>query len=1071
MKKWFSKWCRNSAVAMIAALCAFSASAQIVVSGSSDHYQSTSLDSNTIAAFETVAGNNRKLVLVATWEGNSIGITNISYGSQTFSEAYSVANSHRMVSIWYLDAPDIGTQDIVAKWDGADTTRIGLLSLQNAAPGGPSLTNSLADSLSIDVTTTVSNTFVLGVYNENNGGIAVDSTSFSNILYTGASGSCEVLAGYHNEEVPGLKSYSWTADTYQCIIGVVGFEEAPPATTLAVDFGGDYRSGNATVDETLVYETGDYDFGAAGDDRRGYRDISSTFYTIIPDGGTGTPGETKTFYAGAQIANFGSLTESILGLYRYGASVDSLQITSDVGTSDMGLVFTPYVKKENFLSGLNDNSFVLSFENAADSVSFKIHQFQEGDSARALVQSGTDWYVSDSGLVNENTGVVSFNGYAETWYAYDPSANQFLDTASLGVGVSGSELTDIQAFGVLMQGLHFNGTAQHAANFQVTEMSANMVQSEAPSTMAIDFGGDYNDANQNGDGESLTVGLGDYEFGANAIDDYAAQREITDAFVTINNVNGLENKTVTFFGGAQYVNFDNSVTAPVVTQSNYKWRGLSDTLQIVFDANATTDSGLAFAPYVKKANFLNGFNSATQTIGFEDSASSVAFVVSGDASMGRALVQNGSDWYVSATSVADGSLNVNGYTETWYPYDPSSNLFFDESSLSGGVAGSTLADIQAAGVLMQRMHFDATANPAFRFSSMVLKVAQTELATVDSQVTDDFNRTGTLWSSNGADIRSDWVVPGTNLWRINGSKLEADVANNTYDTPIIYNDSLQLSSADGASFTLTVDVTATTNEQWCGVVFNYQNPSNYCLARIKTGNLSYHYIAVVEGENVDLSLNNASANFEAGTAYTFTVSGAAGSYAIEITEAGSSTVLNDQTGWAPSVTLDGGYAGLLAPDCNLDLEVIPDVIFDNFALTVRLPAAPSTFEGWIGEYSVGSQTNLLDDFDGDGMNNLTEYALGGNPETADAGSVLPLAVVDLDNDLFIYVYDRRTDAADRGLTYTVKTDIDLSANAWTTNGVTETGVGASDAGFESVTNTVSADLDAKFLRLQVEKSE
>ncbi|QHI70622.1 hypothetical protein [Tichowtungia aerotolerans] len=1067
MKSMFSKWF----AALIAVLCTFSASAQIVVSGSADHYQSSNLDSNTISAFETAAGNNRKLVLVATWEGNAIGITNISYGSQTFSEAYSVANSHRMVSIWYLDAPDIGTQDIVAQWNGADTTRIGVLSLQNAAPGGPLLTDSEADSLSIDVTTTVSNTFVLGVYNENNGGIAVSSTSFSNILYTGASGSCEVLAGYHNEASPGLKSYSFTADTYQCIIGVVGFQEAPPSSTLAVDFGGDYRDSNVSLDETLDYETGDFDFGTAGEDRRGYRDISSAFYTIVPSGGTGAPGDTKTFYAGAQIANFGSLTDSALGLYRYSASADSLQVTSDVGTSNMGLVFTPYVKKVDFLSGLNDNSYVLSFENTADSVSFTLQQFAEGDTARVLVQSGSDWYVSGSGLVNENAGAVSFNGYAETWYPYNPAINLFLNTSSLGSGVAGSELTDIQAFGVLMQGLHFNGTSQHAANFQITEMSANMVQSEAPSTKAIDFGGDYNDLNQTSNGESLTVALGDYEFGVNAIDDYAAQREITDAFVTIDNVNGLTNKTITFFGGAQYVNFDNAVTAPVVEQINYKWRGASDALQMVFDANATADSGMAFAPYVKKANFLNGFNSATQTLGFEDSASSVAFVVDGDAGMARALVQDGSDWYVSAATVASGSFNVNGYTETWYPYDPSENLFCDESNLGAGVAGSTLTDIQAAGVLMQRMHFDATANPTFRFASMVLKVAETELATVDSQITDDFNRTGTAWSSNGADIRSDWVVPGTNLWRINGSKLEAGVANNTYDTPIIYNTSLQISSADGASFTMSADVTAATNEQWCGVVFNYQNPSNYCLARIKTGNPSYHYIAVVDGANADTSLNNASANFDARTAYTFRVSGAGTGYSIEITEAGSSTVLNPETAWSPSVTLSDGYAGLLAPDSNLDLEVVPNVIFDNFALTVRLPKAPSTFEGWIGEYSVGSQTNLLDDFDGDGMDNLTEYALGGNPEAADVGSVLPLAAVDSDSGLFVYVYERRTDATDRGLTYTVKTDTDLSANTWTTNGVSETGVGVSAAGFESVTNTVSADSDAKFLRLQVEKAE
>jgi len=204
------------------------ASAQIIEVGSADHYQSSNLDSNTIAAFETVAGSGRKLVVVATWEGNSFGITNIAYGSQTFTEAYSVNNAHEMVSIWYLDAPAVGTQDVVASWDGSDTTRIGVLSLQNAATGAPILTDSVSGVLSIDVTTSASNTFVVAVYNENNGGIAVGSDSFSNTLYAGASGSCDARASYHNEEVPGLKTYTWTADANTCIIGVVGFAYEPP---------------------------------------------------------------------------------------------------------------------------------------------------------------------------------------------------------------------------------------------------------------------------------------------------------------------------------------------------------------------------------------------------------------------------------------------------------------------------------------------------------------------------------------------------------------------------------------------------------------------------------------------------------------------------------------------------------------------------------------------------------------------------------------------------------------------------------------------------------------------------
>ena len=223
--------------------------------------------------------------------------------------------------------------------------------------------------------------------------------------------------------------------------------------------------------------------------------------------------------------------------------------------------------------------------------------------------------------------------------------------------------------------------------------------------------------------------------------------------------------------------------------------------------------------------------------------------------------------------------------------------------------------------------------------------------------------------------------------------------------------------------------------------------------------------------NADLLLNNAAANFEAGTAYTFSVSGAGSSYTIEITEAGGSTVLNPITAWSPAAILSGGYAGLLAPDGNLDLEVVPDVIFDNFNLTVSVPESAQTFEGWMGEYDVGTETAMTDDYDGDGMNNLTEYALGGDPSVYDAGAVLPLSVADTGNGLIVYVYDRRLDASTRGLTYRLEVDSNLLANTWTTNGVTEVGAEMLDAEFEAVTNTVPLDQAEKFLRLQIEVAE
>ena len=178
-------------------------------------------------------------------------------------------------------------------------------------------------------------------------------------------------------------------------------EQTARPEAVAVDFGGDYRNGNQNVDKALSYETGDYDLGVAGDDRRGYRAIDSTYITIIPLNSTGTPGASDTLHAGYQIANLGDLTnppES--GNYKLsnGATLDQLIAFSAAGTANMSQAFALHVKKANFLNGFEDTGSTLALDDRADSVSFNLAQLLGGGMARALVQNGPDWYVSDTEL-------------------------------------------------------------------------------------------------------------------------------------------------------------------------------------------------------------------------------------------------------------------------------------------------------------------------------------------------------------------------------------------------------------------------------------------------------------------------------------------------------------------------------------------------------------------------------------------------------------------------------------------------------------------------------------------------
>jgi hypothetical protein len=248
---------------------------------------------------------------------------------------------------------------------------------------------------------------------------------------------------------------------------------------LAVDFGGDYRTSNQNATQTLTLETGDYDFAGGSNDRRGYRGIDSSFISL----GSTLPGvenKNKIFNAGVQIANFNSDVDPSLILYRLNSTTpsDTLQASNEAGTTSMGLAFAPYVTKANFLNGQNTIDH-LRFEDAENSISFSLVQLASGQTARFLVKSGSSWYVSASERKAAAEGALSLNGYTETWYAYDPSNSLFLNTNNLGTGVSGSTLTDIQAFGVFMQGLNFDGTTSHAANFQVLSFQASVIPEPA----------------------------------------------------------------------------------------------------------------------------------------------------------------------------------------------------------------------------------------------------------------------------------------------------------------------------------------------------------------------------------------------------------------------------------------------------------------------------------------------------------------------------------------------------------------------------------------------------------------
>jgi hypothetical protein len=102
------------------------------------------------------------------------------------------------------------------------------------------------------------------------------------------------------------------------------------------------------------------------------------------------------------------------------------------------------------------------------------------------------------------------------------------------------------------------------------------------------------------------------------------------------------------------------------------------------------------------------------------------------------------------------------------------------------------------------------------------------------------------------------------------------------------------------------------------------------------------------------------------------------------------------------------------------------------------------------------------DPDGDGLNNLLEYALGTAPNTS---GVMP-AVLALNGANLEYTYTRSTAAKDNGVTYQIEWSDTLEADSWSTQTVTQQIT--SEKGRETVKASVPKGNGGKrFLRLRV----
>lgn len=192
-----------------------------------------------------------------------------------------------------------------------------------------------------------------------------------------------------------------------------------------------------------------------------------------------------------------------------------------------------------------------------------------------------------------------------------------------------------------------------------------------------------------------------------------------------------------------------------------------------------------------------------------------------------------------------------------------------------------------------------------------------------------------------------------------------------------------------------------------------------------------------------------------------------------VTNAVNAGALCYSNGFAPGTYSDIGFDGqLISGDSVIYWDNLDNGSqFSQSATWVEQLPAASPYDVWTSEYKLsGIDAELSADPDFDGLDNLIEYGLGGNPTNAMDVGILPVSerVESGGTNWFEYVYRQRSDADARGLDYYIELNTNLVTGAWTNGGYIADEPGEPVAGFEVVTNRVQSDLfQILFVRLRI----
>ena len=412
------------------------------------------------------------------------------------------------------------------------------------------------------------------------------------------------------------------------------------------------------------------------------------------------------------------------------------------------------------------------------------------------------------------------------------------------------------------------------------------------------------------------------------------------------------------------------------------------------------------------------------------------------------------------------------------PFAFGTNAFYRVKVTSDFAYGFTaeITDLLSSNTVVLAEAFDSSENFANGYAGLLLSSTSTngtefarfdnfslETASVASTtIADNFNRPDSPDSSDTSLIGPDWQQESTtNKWLVNASTL----ASHASEKPAaLYNDALECISGNGTNFTLKMDVRAQAGSIWCGMGFNYQDKDNFYILRFKGGFDDWQLLRKVGGTLGVIAHGHAPQVFTShSNFYTLTVkSSTPYDFDFTIRAAGSPEVLNSVTnGVDANGSFTGGYAVAYTDNTSFAAK------FDNFRLTVATEAVHG-YAGWAATWGVDIGAEG-DDPDGDGLVNLYEYGLRGDPTNALDQGIAPEYSVEEGggSTVFRYIHPQLSDP-ESGLSYYLELNTDLVSGTWTNSGYRVLGTNVSGGSLGFVTNTTDTVDSEKFIRLIIE---